>query len=437
MSLRNRLVADGVYTFAFRIANMACAAVLGILTARLLGPHGRGIYAMPMVDAALVTAAYSGLSSATSYFLLRANAGRGIVAPALLGAGLFVSIGAVFTTIIAIIAHHPWAALPAALSLPGTAALMMVYGYATGVHRVRLNTSLALTNTGVLLVCMITAFIALGAQPGAAIIAWVIAGNIMGVAIVTWMIRDAKTRFTRTDSLAPSVWKYVAYAGRTGAVSLVSLLNYRADVYIVAVFTEPAMLGMYTLAVTAAETLLAATQVTALVASPHIGTLEERAAVDLVARCVRHNLLVATVCCGVLALVAPVVVQLFYGQAFVPMVPALRILLIGVVALSLGSPMSSFFTLRLGKPELPLLFAGISATICIVVSLLLVPRLGLVGAAIGSTVAYIVGQTTAITYFGATSGITASRMLVPRASDLLAYLEIFGRLLHRIRPASS
>src|SRR5262249_30621936 len=160
------------------------------------------------------------------------------------------------------------------------------------------------------------------------------------------------------------------------------------------------------------------------VTSPLVGSMDREAAAELTARCVRHNVLVASVCCGLLFIAAPFVVRLLYGTAFLPMVPALRILLVGVFALSLGSPMSTFFTLRLGKPEVSLVLASISAIVCIVVSILLVPRFGLVGAAFGSTLAYFLGQSAAIAYFGAISGISASRMLIPRFNDLVVYAEI-------------
>ncbi|MBV8117431.1 MAG: polysaccharide biosynthesis C-terminal domain-containing protein [Candidatus Eremiobacteraeota bacterium] len=297
----------------------------------------------------------------------------------------------------------------------------------------RINTSLALLNTFVLFAFMLTLLTVMGHRPAGAIVAWVAGTNILGAAIIVWMLVDARGRFADSEPVPISFRNYISYAMRVGSVSLVSLLNYRADVYVVAVFTPPAMLGMYTLAVTAAETLLAATQVTAVVTMPHVGSMDRDAAAQLTARCVRHNVIVAAVCCGLLALVAPSVVHLLYGAAFLPMVPALRILLVGVFALSLGSPMSNFFTIRLGKPEVPLVLASASAAICIATSIVLVPRIGLVGAAFGSTLAYVLGQGAAIVYFSMISGISAGRVLVPRVSDIETYGAILSGFARRLR----
>src|SRR5690348_7675566 len=69
----HRVMYDGLYTFAVRLLNIGMAAGLTVLTARMLGPSGRGTYALPGVEAALVASAFGGLSSATSYFLLNRN----------------------------------------------------------------------------------------------------------------------------------------------------------------------------------------------------------------------------------------------------------------------------------------------------------------------------------------------------------------------------
>lgn len=433
MALRHKLFADGLYTIVFRIANMILAASLGILTARVLGSHGRGIYAMPMVNAGIVTAGFGGLSSAMSYFLLRREAGRAVLRAAAISTAVFLVVGALTTALLAFLSHATWAILPAVLYLPGPAAAMLVTGYATGTHRIRITTSLGVMSNVLLLTLMVLGFLFAGHVPSTAIAMWVIGPNLLAVGSVTWMILDSR----RLPGGSASAWEYLRYAARSGAVALVSLLNYRADIYLVAVLGTPAMLGMYTLAVSAAETLLTVTQVTAVVTSPYIGSLADRAAAELAARSVRHNVLVSSIACGLLAIVAPIAVRVLYGEAFVPVVPALRVLLVGVFALSLGSPMSNYFTIRLGRPEVPLTLASISACVCIVMTYILLPRIGLIGAALGSTVAYFTGQSAAIAYFRYVSGISARTMLVPRPSDFKSYIEVASALLRRKRTVAS
>jgi O-antigen/teichoic acid export membrane protein len=420
-TFRRRLFHDGLYTFGARLCTMVLAASLGVLTARVLGSHGRGLYATPMVSAGIVSAGFAGLSSATSYFLLRRNAGRGVIRTALLAGMLFVVVAAIVSATLAVVGHAAWAAPAAMLSLPGPACLMIATGYATGTRRIRLTTLFGAVATGLALASMAAFFFAAGLRsPSGAIVSWVVSSNLGGAALITWLLIDSRDML---PGKAP-FFEYLRFAGRSGAVGLVSLLNYRADIYIVAVLGTPAMLGMYTLAVSAAEALLAATAITAVVTAPYIGSLDDVAAANLAARAVRHNVIVAGVCCTILAVAAPLAVKVLYGATFLPVVPALRILLVGVFALSLGSPMSTYFTIRLGRPEVPLILASVSAAVCVAGSLIMVPRIGLVGAALASTIAYIGGQAAAIGYFGWVSGIDARTMLLPRASDVMAYVQV-------------
>lgn len=423
---------DGLYTFVLRILNVAFAAGLGILTARLLGPAGKGIYALPSIEAGLVVSAFSGLGSGLSYFLLNRRPGGAILKPALIAALLFCVAGAVAIVPIALLAGQPWAAIPAMISLPASAAINLASGYAIGIKRVRFASTINLALTLVTLLFMATGLLLVARDARVAIAVWIAASTLVGVAALTGVVWHARGQ-EGTDRV--SLPEYMRFSVKVGLVNLVSLLNYRADMYIVAFLTSAASLGMYTVAVSAAESLLVPTQVAALVTSPHIGSLERSQAARLTARCVRNNMLVAFLVCGALFVLAAPVVRLLYGTAFAPCVPVLQILLVGVFAMSLGSPMSSYFTLKLGRPEVALWLAGISAAFCIAISVALVPSLGMIGAAVGSTVAYITGQSAATWYFARSTGIAVAEILVPTRTDLAIYRSFAAKALYDFRAA--
>jgi O-antigen/teichoic acid export membrane protein len=319
---------------------------------------------------------------------------------------------------VAYLAHAPWAAVAAIASLPGVAIVNVVTGYVVGIKRVRYATTLAMATTMLSLVMMALGLFLVAKSAWVAIAVWVTSGTIVAlIALVAMLVHARRLAPGRPVALRP----YFALTFKVGFTGLVSLLNYRADIYLVALYLAPAELGLYTVAVAAAESLLVPTQVAALVTSPHIGGLEIGAAARLAARCVRNNLLIALVLCSALFVLAPTLVALLYGAAFLPLVPALRILMVGVVALSLGSPVSIYYTLKLGKPEIPLVLAGASAALCIAGAIVMIPHLGLIGAAIASTTAYIVGQGLGLGYFARSTGLSARAVLVPTVADLMVY----------------
>jgi O-antigen/teichoic acid export membrane protein len=425
------LAAVGLQTLSLRVANAACAALVSILVARLLGPAGKGLYSLPAIDAALMTTLFAGLSIGTSYYLLRRHSGRGALRAAGATSVIFVVIGVFGVVAIAAATKQLWAALPAALSLPASAALMVANGYCYGISRVALANVLTLANTATIFVLIAAGFFIAGPTASAAITGWVIAQNLVAAVALVLVLRHSRS--LAADPVP--VRDFIAYAIKIGSVNLVSLLNYRADIYIVAAFTSTAALGLYTVAIAGAEALQVLTQVVQQVTTPRIGALETSEAARFVARCTRATLLPVVLLTILAALVIPVLIRLLYGAPFLAAVPALRILLIGVAALYVGSLITNYFSLNLGRPQLSLGVAGVSAAICIVLSLVLVPRVGIVGGAIASSVAYLTGQVIALSVFSKLSSIGIAQTLWPRLTDLASLYEAFRRALVREKPA--
>lgn len=416
--LAHRVMTDGVVTLGLRLLNVAAAAALGVLTARMLGPSGKGLYALPAIEAGLVSAAFTGLNSATAYFLLNRRVGRNYVGVVAAAALILTLAGAAAVVPLAYFSGASWTVVPALIALVPASAICSGMGYAMGTKRVRSSMSMNVITTFATLALVGAGFVLAGHRPSVAIAAWLAANILVGAGIVVWIA--VRSRELQGDERV-TLGEYLRFCLKIGGVNLVSLLNYRADLYLVALLTNPAVLGVYTIAVSAAEALLTPTQVAALVASPHIGSMDLPAAGRLAARCVRNNLLVAAVVCGAIYVLAEPAIRLLYGRAFVAGVPALHVLLAGVLALSLGSPISTYFTLKLGRPEVALWLASGSAAICIGTTLALLPRMGMLGAAIGSSAGYTAGQAVAIWYFSRASGISPREMLLPTLEDVSFY----------------
>jgi O-antigen/teichoic acid export membrane protein len=112
-----------------------------------------------------------------------------------------------------------------------------------------------------------------------------------------------------------------------------------------------------------------------------------------------------------------------------PAAPAFDILLLGVLALAIGGPVSNYFTLRVGRPEISMWLGGVSAVVCLGTSIALIGPYGMVGAAIGSSAGYVVGQLAGLWYFSRSAGVGLRTMLVPTRGDIQVYGSFLARLL--------
>ena len=88
-----------------------------------------------------------------------------------------------------------------------------------------------------------------------------------------------------------------------------------------------------------------------------------------------------------LALVVPWLLPVLYGAAYAPAVLPFLLLLPGTAAISVYNIVEPFFQSR-GQPHLPLVITVVGVLANGIATLLLIPRYGMVGAAIGSSFAY-------------------------------------------------
>jgi len=406
-----------------RIGTLGSSALLSVVTARTLGPGGRGMFALPAIDASIAVTFSVGLSSAASYYLLNRKAGPQIIRSMVIGFIVFTMAGCVATILTALICRSPWAIASALTYMGFYAGYSIVCGYYFGRDRARtaglVNGILSL----VTLIVVTVSILRIQRSPETAINAWVLAVGLVAIVGLCFVVVDARN-LTGQDVEPFAVMRFGAKAG---LLNVANLLNYRVDIYIVAMLLPVATVGLYTIAVTGAESALSLTLAVGQATLPRIGGLDRTQAGIFAARCLRNTVFFAAILCAVGMLAAPLVVGLLFGHAYTSIVTPMRILLLGIVAASTGSIVSNYFMLNLGRTEPPLMVALFSTVLCAGISLVMVPRVGMLGAAAASSIAYAISQTVAIAYFCKVSGIRASQVLFVDRRDLALY----GRIARR------
>jgi O-antigen/teichoic acid export membrane protein len=417
-----QLFSDGFAVLGIRMLTVVAGAAASVVVSRTLGPQGRGTYVIPGMIAALVATPFAGLSTAVAASMLRDLAGSGAIRAALLASIPLVAIASVAAIILTWWMHQFWA-LPVALAaLPFLAVSAIATGYAYGTKKPRAVTAIALVTSLSILVFLAVGLLAVQRSAGIAITMWLGANIFVGIAaigVVLWHSR-------RLEPHHVAVWPFFTYSLRVAANGVVSLLNYRMSLYVVAFYLTHAAVGLYATAVSAAETIFIAAQVAAIVTAPHIGAMVPEEAARLVARCIRNNLVL--VACGSSAamIAAPFIVRLLFGEAFLPAVPALRLLLAGMIPMSVAGVIANYYTLNAKRPQVALIVTGISAVTCAVISVVLVPRIGILGAATGTTASYAMSIAFMIVYFSRETKISIPRVLFPQREDIRSYRALLG-----------
>lgn len=208
----------------------------------------------------------------------------------------------------------------------------------------------------------------------------------------------------------------ISYGIRGHVGTVLHGLNNRLDFFLVGMLLAPAALGRYSVAVAAAEMLL--------LIPTFVGTLIlQRASADTPEEATRFTSLATRVTSlalllggVVLVLVGHWVIAIMFGPTFASAVTPLRWLIPGIWALGLWRNLTNDLMGR-GYPIYRTVSAGCAAIVTIVLDFLLVPRLGIEGAAVASSVAYASALLVAFHPYMRVTGEPWTNILLPQRSD--------------------
>ena len=190
----------------------------------------------------------------------------------------------------------------------------------------------------------------------------------------------------------------------------------RVDQVLVGRYAGFRQLGLYALATTVAELLWLLTDPLAAALIPHM--VRARVGDDrrLSFAMARLSMSISAIAAIAGWFLAPIVIPVVYGKGFAGAVPALRLLLPGVVALAASRPLGAV-RVKEGQVVLPSVLGLAALGLNVALNLVLLPRIGIRGASIASSICY---AALALSYVAIARrrGVAGWQDLVPRPSDL-------------------
>jgi len=384
--------ANAIETLVFRGLSTPLALLLVVVQSRFLHPEGRGAFVLAVLTVTIFSRLLGQLGVAVTNRRQQTPDLRGLVLRAF---GIALVAGAVGTAAIAV-----WGGLTAGLgfrlaALAGLALVpnviwQTVSGVLLGLGRIRLWNVLQLLPTVLTLVGMLILVVVLDGGVAAALTAWV-AGNAVTalVALVAtrslWLPPDVP----RLDD--PLTIAIARLAILMGAVQVVNLFSYRAELFILDHYQGRSDVGVYSIAMQSVESiwLVAGALATSITAPALRG--DDRDAARLVGRTAVKGLLLTAAMAVPIAAAAPFVIPLVFGDDYKKAATSLALLLPGVILYAPVSILVVYLSVRRGRPGLSLVVALAGMALTAAAAIVLVPRLGGSGAAVASSVGYAGG----------------------------------------------
>lgn len=430
-------------TLSARIVTLVLALVSSIVLARILGPEGRGLFALVLLLPELATsfgllgfeqanAVYAGLQPAGRRALVWQSAAlAGAVGGLIAAAGMyFILLGA--PGFQALIRGPLWLYLCPLSLVPGKLVIEYWGAVLRGMNRIwLLNIFEVGTKAGSLILLVV-------------FVGWLrldVAGAVWAdsaMSIGTVVLMAALLMYVGTwgrPTFDRLLWRRTGrFALPAYCTSVMGYLNYRVDQLIIAAFLPPQELGFYIIAVGMAERLWILTGAVANALLPHLTNSRERSPILAAAIC-RHVLVWTGIACLLVFTCADVVVRAMYSGAFAAAVAPLRLLLPGVLTLAAGKVLVAEILAR-EKVWSMVWVSIVGAVVNIAGNLVLVPHMGISGAALASSISYSLIAVIVIWYYLRETGGPWT-MLVPRRSDLLAYTALWRYSNHAVFVKSS
>ncbi|MGN9813136.1 O-antigen ligase family protein [Micromonospora sp. BQ11] len=385
------LVGAAASTAAARVGSLLISLVAGVLSARALGPHDRGLLAVAIACSAVFsTLCAVGLDTANLRLAGRSTAAhRHTVRASLRYAVTLGSCVAAVWAVAGLTVAEPVRLGLDPLTFGITAALCPVVLLSALLGATEIGRGRAPAYNLVVVASLTTylvglaAVVAAGRTTPATVMAVYAAGQVVGLGALLVRSRSA----VPVDGEPVADTEYRSSARRAYLPNLAQFGMIRTQVPVIQLLVGASAVGVYSVALALAEVLLIIPIAVSLVLVPTVAN--GAASWRSVARLGVRTLLLTAVGAGLLAAAGPTVVPLLYGHHFAPAVPVLWALLPGVAVFALARVAQSYLT-AVDRPAATTVAAVTAALVGLGGMAVLVPRFGAVGAGLAGSAGYLV-----------------------------------------------
>jgi O-antigen/teichoic acid export membrane protein len=402
LAAARRVGRNTLETILFRGVSTPTALLFVVVQSRLLEPVGRGEFVVVVLGATIVsrllgqlgvavTSRRRGSALDTRALTLRAL-GLGI-ALAAVGAPAMVAVtaasGQVRTSL----------AVAGALGILPNVVWQTISGVLLGQARIRLWNVIQLLAPVLSLVTLVVLVAVFDTGVMGAILGWVLAQALAGVyALVA--ARDLWLPARIPELLDEHSREILRLAVVMGAVQVVNLVSYRAELFVLGRERGNDAVGIYSIALQAVESMwLVPAAIATAVTAPVAAAEDDRDAARVVARSSVRALGLAALVATAVGALAPLLVPAVFGDAFRDAVTPLELLLPGVVAYAPVTVLVVYLSVRRRRPGSSLAVSVVSMLVTVGAAVLLIPDHGAEGAAVASSIGYGAGAALAWAFF--------------------------------------
>jgi len=435
-----KFIKDTLLIFSTKIIIIILGLVIAIIIAKVLGPSGKGSYTLIiLIPTLLLILGNLGISTSNVYLGGKKKYNWvDITSNSLISA---LGLGIILTIAFLIYFLNfppsflkdidPQCILLATLVLPFSFLTMYFNHILLAQNRIKEYNLVRLSQSSILVILIVFFLLALNGGVFGAILAWACATLVSAILSILLLRKTTRITWFFYPALFRDSIKFgiKAYLG-----NIIQLLNYRLDMFLIVFFMNISFVGYYSVAVVLAETLWYFPATVGTVIFVRTSGLNTEEANKSTPRICRNTFFVTILAALVLFALSRYIIILFFGSVFLLALKPLWILLPGVIALSICKVLSNEITGR-GKPMINTIASGVSLAMNVPLNLLLIPRMGIVGAAWASSISYTITTIVVLIAFMKISKNSLFDTIIIKPQDLKIYTDMLAKIGNRFQSA--
>ena len=432
-----RLTGFAFITLLTTVANLGVRIGKNVLITRALGPEARGIYGLLNTIPGLFVSfgnlgfglgsLYLGATKKEPLGTLVGNA----MAYAVLQGTVLACLALALHSLGAGFMANNWEAIQAIslfifLGIPLTLGMHLCEDLLMAASDIRYLNLIAVVNSAAPVVVMLVLWPLLGDALAAACWAWVLSLLLMIGMCVRRLTRQAGGLGVSL-SLARQA---IGYGLRGNVSQFAGAVTRRVDMLLLAHYLPVEELGQYAAAVSLAEVLLFLPDAVALPFMPLRMAMadddDQATARAFSATIIKYTVAVLAPMLLLAGLLAKPMILVLYGRDFLPCLPAMVLLLPGILSLAVYQLIKADLY-SLNRPGLTSWISVWSMFLNVGLNLIAIPWLGIAGAAIASSICYTFSAAACLICFFRITGASPASMLLLSRSDLTVIRRQLGQ----------
>lgn len=386
-----------ISTLLRQVSSVVIGLGLSIFLARTLGPEGNGIYTLAILLPTLLTNFLNlGIAPANVYFISRGDISvRNAFQTNLWIGYLLALLGIIAGTLTILLFSNAlfpgvpslilWIAL---LTFPVNLIQSFLVSLLQGIQDFKRFNGLLIFVPIANILFIIIAIWGFNLDILGALIGYALAQGF-GLYLTICTLRPYLSQNNVSVPLYKYAKKSINYGWKAHLSNILAFINYRLDIFLVNLFLNPIATGIYVIAVQIAERLWIVSGAVSTVILPRLSELHNnensrRSLTPLIARWV---LLITFISALIIAFTSKFFIRILFGEAYLEASTALLLLLPGIICGSFSRIFANDLAAR-GRPELNMYTALIIVAINTIANIILIPRFGINGAAVATTLSY-------------------------------------------------